>query len=98
MDLALRVNTQGGSTVVRLFKDRSCADSYKTFACTVSCRGSEYRSDIPASELQGVLQAVKSATNLPCRWLRAGSGRDILRADDRRRRRSCHLPLVDDSG
>ncbi len=62
MDLSLRVNTQGGTTVIRLFKDRGCADSYKTFACTVSCRGREYRSDIPASELQDLLLALRSAT------------------------------------
>ena len=62
MDISLQVNTEGGTLVVRLFKDRSCTDSYKTFACTVSCRGCEYRSDIPASELQALLQAVRSAT------------------------------------
>lgn len=65
MDLTLRVNAEGGTSVVRLFKDRTSPTSYMEFACTVSCRGREYRADIPASELQELLHAVTSASISP---------------------------------
>lgn len=62
MDLTLRVDTQVGTTVVRLFKDTASPISDTTFACTVSCKGGEYRSDIPASEVQELVHLVGSAT------------------------------------
>ncbi len=61
MELLLRLNTQAGTTVVRLFKDPSNPASYKEFTCTVSVRGRDY-SAIPAAELQDLLKIVGSAT------------------------------------
>lgn len=62
MDLTLRVDTQAGTTAIRLFKDPQSPNSCKEFACTVRCGGRDYRSDIPVSELQELLHAVRSAT------------------------------------
>jgi hypothetical protein len=65
MDISLRMNTQAGTTVIHLFKDPASADSYKTFACTVSCPDEEFRADLPASELQDLLLAVTTARITP---------------------------------
>lgn len=65
MNLLLGVNTVEGATVIRLFKDPHSPNSYKEFACTVSCRGHEYQAIIPASELQELLRAVRSARISP---------------------------------
>jgi hypothetical protein len=62
MDLTLRVDTQAGTTVVRLFKDRASPRSDTTLACAVSCRGDEYRSDIPASEVEELVRLIGSTT------------------------------------
>lgn len=61
MNLSLQVSTQAGTTVIRLFRDPNSPKSYKEFACTVTSRGRDYRSDIPAPELQELLHAVRSA-------------------------------------
>lgn len=65
MELILRVNAERGTTVIRLFKDRSSPTSYKEFACTVLFQDREYRADIPAAELQDLLEAVRSARISP---------------------------------
>jgi len=61
MDITLQVSTQAGETVIRLFKDAQSPNSYKEFACVVTVREHDYRSDIPASDLQDLLQAIRSA-------------------------------------
>ena len=61
MEFLLRVNTQAGTTTIRLFKDHSPPESLKEFACMVSSGGRDYRSDIPATELLEFLAFVGSA-------------------------------------
>lgn len=65
MELTLRVNTQAGTTVVRLFKDSASPRSYKEFACLVSCRGKEYRAWIPALNFKDFFEFVRSASICP---------------------------------
>ena len=60
MELLLKVNAQAGTTTIRLFQDQSSPASCKKFVCTVSSRGRDYRSDIPATELQEFLEFVGS--------------------------------------
>lgn len=55
MELLLRINTQADTITIHL-----SPSSYKEFACTVSSRGRDYRSDIPATELQELLEYVRS--------------------------------------
>ncbi len=65
MNISLRISNEWGTTRIRLFKDRTRADSYKTFACTVSVGEHRYRAEIPAEDLQDILLFVKSATISP---------------------------------
>jgi len=65
MDLTLKVNAERGTSVIRLFKDRGSPTSYKEFTCIVSCQGREYQANIPASELQELLQSVITASIPP---------------------------------
>jgi len=62
MDLTLRFGTQADTAVVRLFKDRAAPRSEATLACTVSCSGNEYRTDIAASDVDELVRLVKSVT------------------------------------
>ena len=62
MDLTLRFGTQADTAVVRLFKDRAAPRSDATLACTVSCRGNEYHSDIAASDVDELVRLVRSVT------------------------------------
>jgi hypothetical protein len=61
VELLLRVNTQADTTTIRLFKDQSSPAPFKDFVCTVSSGGRDYRSEIPATELQAFLAFVGSA-------------------------------------
>jgi len=66
MDLTLKVQTQSGTTMIRLFKDRASPTSYKEFTCTVSCSdGFEHRAEIPAAEIQELLQKIGKARISP---------------------------------
>lgn len=65
MDLTLKVNAERGTSIGRLFKDRGSSTSYKEFTCIVSCQGREYQANIPASELQELLQSVIIASIPP---------------------------------
>jgi hypothetical protein len=62
MDLTLRFGTQADTAVVRLFKDRAAPRSDGTLACTVSCRGNDYRSDIAASDVDELVRLVRSVS------------------------------------
>lgn len=65
MELTLRVNTQAGSTVIRVFRSHKAATSASHFECTVSSRGEEYRSWVKIEEFREVFDLVRSATISP---------------------------------
>jgi hypothetical protein len=62
IDLTLRVNTRGGTTVIRLSKDTGPPPPYAGFVCAVACRSGEYRANIPDSDVDELLRFVRSAT------------------------------------
>jgi hypothetical protein len=64
MNITLKTEIQGDTTMVQLIQEYGGINSEQMFACFVLRHGAEYRSHIPASELEDILQTVRAA-NIP---------------------------------
>ncbi len=66
-EIRLSVETQAGTTVIRIFKDRASPTSYKEYTLSVTRGDVEQRFTITASDhdLQSVFKAVHSARIAP---------------------------------
>jgi hypothetical protein len=66
-EIRLSVETQAGTTVIRIFKDRASPTSYKEYTLTVTRGDAEQRFTITASDdqLQSIFKAVHHARIAP---------------------------------
>lgn len=62
MNITLRTESQGDTTMVQLIQEHGGIDSKQMFACMVLRHSAEYRSHIPASELEDILKVVRTAS------------------------------------